>query len=53
MEKNIPKLKREIERLEKEISGDHFSGLLDQKRADKNRKRLKKLMKELEELENK
>ncbi len=53
MPENIEKIREEIARLEELIEKDHFSGLLDRDRADKNYKRLRKLRKELKKLEKK
>jgi hypothetical protein len=51
MTEQIEKLKEEIAKLEKEMEKDHFGGLLDKVRQQKNYNRLKKLRKELKELE--
>ena len=51
MQEKIEKLKEEIERLEKLIDKNHFGGLLDRQQSDKNYNRLKKLRRELKELE--
>jgi len=53
MSDKIAKLKEEIARMEEAIEKDHFSGLVDKMRQDKNYRRLKKLRKELKELEEK
>ena len=52
MQEKIEKLKDEIERLEEAIEKDHFGGLLDRQRSDKNYNRLKKLRRELRKLED-
>lgn len=47
------KLQKEIERLEKKISNDHFGGLVNKAGRRKDENRLKKLRKELEKLTGK
>ncbi len=47
----ITHLKEEIAKLEKEMNHDHFSGLVDKTRSEKQFSRLKKLKRELKELE--
>ncbi len=44
------KLQKEIERLEKKLTKDHFGGLVNQAGRRKDENRLKKLRKELEKL---
>jgi hypothetical protein len=44
-------LRREIERLEKELETQHFRGLFDKKSQDQRLKKLKKLRKQLAALE--
>lgn len=51
MTDKIEKLKEEIARMEEMIEKDHFGGLIDKMRQDKNYRRLKKLRKELKKLE--
>ena len=51
MAEKIEKLKADIARLEEIIQKDHFSGLVDKSRSEKNRNRLIKLQKELKQLE--
>ena len=51
MDTNIEKLREEIAELEKLMEKDHFGGLFDRARQDKNYNRLKKLRKELKKLE--
>ncbi len=51
MDPNIEKLREEIAELEKVMEKDHFGGLFDKNRQDKNYNRLKKLKKELKKLE--
>ena len=51
MSDETEKIKKEIAKLEEDMKRDHFGGLIDKGRADKNYKRLKKLRKELEKLE--
>lgn len=48
---DIEKLKAEIAQLEKRLEEGHFSGLLDRKAQDHDLKKLKKLRKQLKELE--
>ena len=52
MDPNIEKLREEIAELEKTMEKDHFGGLFDKARQDKNYNRLKKLKKELKKLED-
>jgi hypothetical protein len=47
----IEKLKEEIVKLEKLMEHDHFGGVVDKMRSEQNYSRLKKLRKELKELE--
>jgi predicted amino acid-binding ACT domain protein len=47
----IAKLKEEIANLEKQMNHDHFSSVVDKARNEKQYARLKKLKKELKELE--
>lgn len=49
----ITKLERQIKELEKRLSGGHFSGLVDREGRKRDEDRLRKLMKELEELKKK
>lgn len=51
MNDEIEKIKKDIAKLEEEMNRNHFGGLIDKARSDKNYKRLKKLRKELEKLE--
>ncbi len=51
MSDQIKKLKEDIAKLEELIEKDHFGSLLDRGRSNKNHKRLKKLRKELKQLE--
>ncbi|MFH1699854.1 MAG: hypothetical protein ABIE07_04630 [Candidatus Zixiibacteriota bacterium] len=51
MAEKIEKIKKEIEQLEKEINTNHFGRLFDKSKEAKDHKRLKKLRKELIELE--
>lgn len=51
MDPKIEKLREEIAELEKLMEKDHFGGLFDKARQDKNYNRLKKLKKELKKLE--
>lgn len=51
MNADVEKLKAEIEALEKRLNESHFSGLLDRKAQDHDLKKLKKLRKQLKELE--
>jgi len=53
MSDKVKKMEEEIARLEEMMEKDHFGGLLDKQRADKNFKRLKKLRKELKKLKGK
>jgi len=53
MTDKVEKLKEEIARLEEMMEKDHFGGLVDKARQDKNYRRLKKLRKELNQLEEK
>lgn len=50
-DEKLNKLKEEIAEVEKLMEQDHFGGIVDRSRADKNYSRLKKLKKELKELE--
>lgn len=52
MDPKIEKLREEIAELEKLMEKDHFGGLFDKARQDKNYNRLKKLKKELKKLED-
>lgn len=52
MDPKIEKLREEIAELEKLMEKDHFGGLFDKGRQDKNYNRLKKLKKELKKLED-
>jgi Skp family chaperone for outer membrane proteins len=47
----IDKLRTEIETLEKQLDSRHFSGLFDRKRQEQHLKKLKKLRKQLKEME--
>lgn len=47
---DIAKIEKEIEQLEKKLSKDHFSGLLNHAGRKKDERRLSKLRKELEKL---
>jgi|WetSurMetagenome_2_1015567.scaffolds.fasta_scaffold126660_2 hypothetical protein len=47
----IAKLKEEIAKLEQLMNHDHFSSVVDKARNEKEYARLKKLRKELKELE--
>lgn len=51
MDPNIEKLREEIAELEKVMEKNHFGGLFDKGRQDKNYNKLKKLKKELKKLE--
>jgi hypothetical protein len=51
MNEKIEKLKADIAKLEEMMEKDHFGGLLDKAKSDKNYKRIKKLRKELKKLE--
>lgn len=48
---DIEKLREEIAALEKQLESRHFSGLFDKKGQDHDLKKLKKLRKQLKELE--
>lgn len=51
MSEKIEKLKADIARLEEMMEKDHFGGLVDKGREKKNYSRLKKLRRELKQLE--
>jgi len=52
MNSRIDKLKEEISRMEKLMEKDHFSSVVDKGRKDKEYTRLKKLKRELKQLED-
>lgn len=52
MNPKIEKLRDEIANLEELMEKDHFGGLFDKGRQDKNYNRLKKLRRELKKLED-
>lgn len=51
MKDKIEKLREEIAKLEELMERNHFSGVVDKSRKDKNYNRLKKLRRELRQLE--
>ena len=51
MSDEIAAVKEKIAKLEEAMEKDHFGGLLDKSRVDKNYRTLKKLKKELKQLE--
>lgn len=51
MQTKIEKLRLEIGKLEQQLEKDHFRGIVDKAKVEQNFKRLKRMRKELKELE--
>ncbi len=52
MQEKIEKLKKEIAKLEEQMGKDHFRGIVDKAKAEQNYNRLKRLRRELKEIED-
>ncbi|MDD4052808.1 MAG: hypothetical protein PHR28_13040 [candidate division Zixibacteria bacterium] len=52
MQTKIEKLKLEITKLEDQLEKDHFRGIVDKAKVEQNYSRLKRLRRELKELED-